>query len=266
MPPVRSAALGAALALAALEAAAVTVAAGKGASGGAFAALAVAAVGMAAGSLLLAGPSRLTVELTGAGAAAAAGLAIADIGWLAGGSLLAGAAVGLMATRHDRRHLGWASGGLLVLGSWLELFDLGVSAPEAYTTLPAAALLAHGWGARRGEALSSWPAYGPGLAVGLLPSLAVALGDPGLARPLLLGAVALAGTALGARRRLQAPLVVCGSVLAMDALAQIAPYAAALPRWAAIGAAGLALVLMGATYERRLRDLRQLSGRLGRMG
>jgi len=266
-PPARSIALGAGLALAAVEAAALVAATGGRPSQAGFAALATAAVGMAAGSLLLNGRDRLAVEVTGAGAAGLAVLAITEAGWLAAGLLLAGAAVGLMATRPDRRPLGWVSGALLVLGSWAEFAHLGVSVAEVYTTIPATALLAHGWLRRRRDpTLASWPAYGPGLALGLLPSLAVAVGDPGLARPLLLGLTALVVTAYGAHRRLQAPLVVGGLTLAADALAQVAPYAAALPRWATIGAAGLTLVLMGATYERRLRDLHQLRGHLGRMG
>jgi hypothetical protein len=44
-------------------------------------------------------------------------------------------------------------------------------------------------------------------------------------------------------------------------LIQIGPYAAALPRWVSIGTVGLLLVVVGATYEQRLRDLRRIQDR-----
>jgi hypothetical protein len=47
-------------------------------------------------------------------------------------------------------------------------------------------------------------------------------------------------------------------VLAVDALHQLAPYAAALPRWLTLGAVGLLLVGVGATYEQRRRDVTRL--------
>ena len=54
-------------------------------------------------------------------------------------------------------------------------------------------------------------------------------------------------------RRLQAPLVLGGAVLAVDALVQLAPYLVeaydAVPRWVTIGLLGLALLGAG-------RDLR----------
>jgi hypothetical protein len=267
VPPVRSTALAAALGLVTLEMVATASAAGAPASPAGFAALAVAATGMAVGSLVLAGPDRTALEVTGAsGTALAALTTIPDSAWMAACLFTAGAAVGLMGTRADRRVLVWVSGGLFVLGSWVEFTHLGVSVAEAYTTLPAAVMLVHGGVRRRTDlTMSSWTSYGPGLALGLLPSLVLAVTDPGLARPLLLGLAALAVTASGAHRRLQAPLIIGGVTLTVDAVAQVAPYAAALPRWVTIAAAGLALVLMGATYERRLRDLHRLRGHLGRM-
>ena len=83
-----------------------------------------------------------------------------------------------------------------------------------------------------------------------------------LKRPLLLGLVALVVLLVGARSRLQAPLVVGSFVLAIVTLTQIGPYVAALPRWVSIGGAGVLLLGLGATYERRLRDLAGLRERL----
>jgi hypothetical protein len=124
-----------------------------------------------------------------------------------------------------------------------------------------------GRGSGRGP--GSWSAYGGGLVLVLVPSLFRALTDPGLVRPLLLGAVALAVLLIGVRHRLAAPLALGGGVLAADALVQLSPYLAAayaaVPRWVAIGAAGLALLALGVTYERRLRELRGLGEHLTRL-
>lgn len=59
----------------------------------------------------------------------------------------------------------------------------------------------------------------------------------------------------------QAPLLLGGGVLAVDALRLLGPYAAALPRWLTLGAAGLLLVGVGATYEQRRRDVTRLRER-----
>ena len=172
-------------------------------------------------------------------------------------ALLAGALTALAdAVRPERRWLAWVGGALLSAWSWSRLWLADVRAPEAYAAPVAITALVLGHLRRRQQAgVSSWQAYGPGLSAGLLPSLVVAVDDPGLARPLLLGAAALAVVLYGARERLQAPLVLGGVTLAVDAVVQVAPYAAGLPRWVAIGAAGLVLVGLGATYEQRRRDL-----------
>jgi hypothetical protein len=95
----------------------------------------------------------------------------------------------------------------------------------------------------------------------LLPSLVASFDDQTLTRPLLLGAVALGVLLVGSREQLQAPVVIGGAVLAIDALQLLAPFAAALPRWMTLGAAGLLLVTVGATYEQRRRDLARVRER-----
>jgi hypothetical protein len=66
----------------------------------------------------------------------------------------------------------------------------------------------------------------------------------------------------GARGRLQAPLVL-GAVTLVGLAADTAlPVAARLPRWASIGGAGLLLLWLGATAERRLARLRDLRRQL----
>ncbi|MBM7169278.1 hypothetical protein JQK87_12790 [Streptomyces sp. G44] len=216
-------------------------------------------------------PLALPVEVTAAAAGAfALALTSAHAPTLALALALCGVIAAGTALRPDRRPVGYAAGALFLLASWVRLAAWEVVTPEAYT-LPATvpALLLGLLRRRRDPGVSSWVAYGPGLALTLLPSLAAAWGDPHWQRPLLLGAAALTLTLVGARHRLRAPLVLGGTVLALDALHELAPYlvqvAGALPRWLPPALAGLLLLGVGATYEQRLRDARRLRNVLGRM-
>jgi hypothetical protein len=157
---------------------------------------------------------------------------------------------------------------LLLSSSWVRLAESHVHSVEPYIVPAAAILLAAGRIRRRADSeVTSWSAYGPGLILGLTPTLIQALADPGLIRPALVGVAALAVVAAGIRERLQAPLAVGGGVLALDAIAQLSPALAAVydavPRWTLIAVAGVLLLAVGATYERRIRDLRVLSRKFG---
>ncbi|WP_329103936.1 SCO7613 C-terminal domain-containing membrane protein [Streptomyces sp. NBC_01439] len=231
--------------------------------------LAVPALAAALGPRL--GGVRLPVEIAAAVAGAVAvGLSAGRAGTLALVLALAGVVCAGAAVRPDRRVLGWAAGALFAAATWVRLAEAGVSAPEAYAlpvTVPA--LMVGLLRRRRDPQASSWTAYGPGLAATLVPSLLAAWGDAGWLRPLLLGAAALVVTLLGARWRLQAPLLLGGAVLAAVAVHELAPYvvqvAGALPRWVPPALAGLLLLAVGATYERRLRDARRLRAAIGRL-
>ncbi|MCX4992225.1 MULTISPECIES: SCO7613 C-terminal domain-containing membrane protein [unclassified Streptomyces] len=217
-------------------------------------------------------PTRVSVEVTGAVAGlVAVALTVTDPAMLATVLALCGVIAAGTAVREDRRPVGYAATALFVMAAWVRLAAWGVGSPEAYTlpvTVPA--LLVGALRRRRDTAVSSWTAYAPGLSVTLVPSLLAAWGDAYWQRPLLLGAAALAVTLLGARHRLQAPLVLGGSVLALDALHELAPYIVqvvdALPRWMPPALAGLVLLALGATYEQRIRDARRVREVLGRMG
>ncbi|MEU2157533.1 hypothetical protein ABZ532_21375 [Streptomyces sp. NPDC019396] len=217
-------------------------------------------------------PVALPVELTGAAAGLVAlGLAVPHAPTLALALALAGVIAAGTALRADRRPFaGYAAVVLFVVATWVRLAASDVSAPEAYTipvTVPALAvgLLRR----RRDPEASSWTAYGAGLAATLVPSLIAAWGDVHWLRPLLLGVAALALTLAGARLRLQAPMVLGGLALGLDALHELAPYVVqvvgALPRWLPPAVAGLLLLAVGATYERRLHDARRLRETLSRM-
>ncbi|MCG7529071.1 hypothetical protein MHW47_32130, partial [Streptomyces sp. OfavH-34-F] len=234
--------------------------------------LAVPAVTVLLGARLKRHAVALPVELTGAAVAAVAvAMAVGDARFLALVLALCGVLAAGTALRAERRPFaGYLATGLFVLAAWVRLSVAGVSAPEAYTlpvTVPA--LVVGVLRRRRDPAASSWAAYGAGLAVTLVPSLGAAWTDAQWTRPLLLGLAALGITLVGARLRLQALLVLGGAVLALDALHELAPYvvqvAGALPRWVVPALAGVLLLAVGATYEKRLRDARRLREALGRM-
>lgn len=217
--------------------------------------------------------SRATVPVEVAGAAAgllALALAVPDPPVLALVLSLCGVVVAATALRPQRRAAGWAAAVLFLAAAWVRLAVWEVDAPEAYTLPVTGAALVVGFLRRRRDpAVSSWTAYGAGLAATLVPSLLAAWDDQHWLRPLLLGAAALAVTLAGARWRLQAPLVLGAAVLALVALHELAPYltqvVGALPRWVPPALAGLVLLVLGATYEHRLRDARRLREALGRL-
>ncbi|MFF4321554.1 SCO7613 C-terminal domain-containing membrane protein [Streptomyces sp. NPDC001568] len=216
-------------------------------------------------------PVRVPAECAAAVAAVVAvALAAGDPPVLALALALAGVLCSAAALRVERRRLGWAAGALFVSATWVRLGASGVTVPEAYALPVSVLALAVGFLSRRKDpAVSSWPAYGPGLGATLLPSLVAAWGDAHWLRPLLLGLAALALTLAGAHRRLAAPLLLGGVTLAAVGLHELAPYvvqvAGALPRWLPPALAGLLLLMVGATYEKRLRDARRLRVALGRL-
>ncbi|MBA2946290.1 hypothetical protein H1D24_10785 [Streptomyces sp. PSKA28] len=216
-------------------------------------------------------PATVPVEVTGAAAGLlAVALTVADPPMLALVLALCGVIAAGTAVRSDRRPVGYAAAALFVLATWVRLASWDVETPEAYTlpvTVPA--LFVGALRRRRDPQASSWTAYGAGLAATLVPSLIAAWGDPHWLRPLLLGAAALLITLLGARHHLQAPLLIGGAVLTLDALHELAPYlvqiAGALPRWVPPALAGLLLLAVGATYEQRIRDARRMREVLDKM-
>jgi hypothetical protein len=185
-----------------------------------------------------------------------------DPGWLswtlAGCGLLALA----LSLRPDRREAGIVGALLLSASSWVRLADANVTAPEPYV-LPLA-VLALGLGVLRRRThpeLRTVAAYGPGLGLALLPTLIQSLADDSPTRGVVLLVVCVALVLLGGRTRMQAPLLFGFAVAVVDALHLTWPYAAALPRWLPPALLGLLLVLLGATYEQRLRDLNRIRDR-----
>ncbi|MFJ4858116.1 SCO7613 C-terminal domain-containing membrane protein [Streptomyces sp. NPDC088730] len=234
--------------------------------------LAAPALTVLLGARLKAHAVALPVELAGGAAAVPAiGMAAGDLPFLALVLSLCAVQAAGTALRPERRPVaGYLATGLFLAAAWVRLSASGVSSPEAYTLpVTVAALVIGALRRRRDPAASSWTAHGAGLAATLVPSLFAAWADPHWLRPLLLGAAALVITLAGARWRLQALLVLGGAALALDAVHELAPYVVqvvgALPRWVAPALAGVVLLAVGATYEKRLRDARRLRSVLGRM-
>ncbi|MFC6896159.1 SCO7613 C-terminal domain-containing membrane protein [Nonomuraea dietziae] len=155
--------------------------------------------------------------------------------------------------------------GALVAGEAVAVAaSLEVRAVEAYTVPFALLMLLVG--AWRGRAASSWLAYGPGLALAFGPSL---LQEATPLRAFALGAAALAVTLAGAWRRLQAPALIGGATVAIVTVRELTPWIAdlmgAVPRWVPMALGGLLLLVVGATYEARKRDVRRLRDAVARL-
>jgi hypothetical protein len=189
-----------------------------------------------------------------------------------GGSLalhlvVAGALLSASALIHEsRRDLVWAAVPVFALASWVWFADRGVTDPEPYT-LPIAVLLTvlgllH---LRRNPDAGTEVALLPGLLLGTVPSLIWVLGDPLSLRALILGGACLALTIAGAALRWSAPLIVGSVVGAIVVVREIGPYAGDIPQWVWIGMAGALLTTIGITWERRLLEIRQAVGMLGRL-
>jgi hypothetical protein len=182
--------------------------------------------------------------------------------WSAVYLTVAGAVVTVLALlRPDRRWVAWLGGALLVAATWVRLGDLGVDEPEPYTLPTAVALLVVGLvRLRRDRSASTLGSLGAGLGLALVPSLLWVLIEPTGLRALLLGLACLGLVVAGVQLRWTAPLVYGAAVGVLVVLREAAPYIGdSVPRWAVIGAAGTALILMGVTWEQRLRDARVVS-------
>jgi hypothetical protein len=208
--------------------------------------------------------------------AAVAVVAVGTVGWIAGVLVAAadpdhaatGAAAavtlgvpGLAVAGSWRRCAGRGPGAgvrRLVIATWLWLAAYGVDHVEAYTLPAAAVALVAGWTQRRTAGGShSWIAYGPGLVLAFVPSLVLVIGAGGVVRPVVVLVAAAVAVAVGVLARLQAPVVVGAVTLVVVALDTLAPVVGRLPRWAVVLVVGVACVWAGATFERRLRDVRR---------
>ena len=204
------------------------------------------------------------------GAVTGLAMTIGSASYAAAVCTLWGVAVGLRALWPGESHrvsYAAAAAGSELLAWWLLLGANEVALVEAYTLPAAAVAMAVGWLALRSRpALRSWVAYGPALAAASLPSLATVLIGPGEPlRRLLLGVGAVAVVSTGAVYRRQAPVVVGGVVAALVALHELVLVWQKLPTWLPTTVAGLVLIGLAITFERRRRDMTRLRDALAKM-
>jgi hypothetical protein len=181
---------------------------------------------------------------------------------------VAGALVTASALVHpERRWLGYPGGLLLAMATWVRLYDLGVTAPEAYTLPSAVALGVLGlYRLRRDPDASTSIALTPALVLATVPSLLWVMAEDATSwRALLLGLGCLALVLAGTRLRWNAPLLVGAVVGALLVLTEVGPYAAELPSWVVIALAGTLLTVVGVTWESRLRNLRDATAYVARL-
>ncbi|WP_196250867.1 SCO7613 C-terminal domain-containing membrane protein [Cellulomonas sp. JZ18] len=137
--------------------------------------------------------------------------------------------------------------------------------PEpAEVPLVAVALLTVALGTRRLARVpgaGSWSSLGVPLAVTLGVPVVALLALPTPARAVTALLLALAATVAGAVRRLQAPLLLGAAAALTSAAVLLTPVAAgALTRvdgWVLLGVGGAAVLGLGLTYERRVRQARE---------
>ncbi len=200
--------------------------------------------------------TRVTLELSSVALAVIATISTTDQESAAMVLTIAGSAVCLVSVTHrDRALLSWA-GTVVLGGATLLRYEAGVGMPELYT-LPAAALLvaAGAYRLRRDADANSFNVLGSGLVLALLPSLLIALDEPVSLRGALIGAGGVLVLAAGVQQRLAAPFVLGALTTAVLAVRHLGPVAEAVPRWISLGGVGLALLVVGITWEARRSNI-----------
>jgi hypothetical protein len=258
-PQVRPAATAAALAAPGL---AVLVARAGGLLDPAPAGLLLALVGataFAVATLRARAPEEPAAAVVGTLAGLVAGLVTADAGaWgqMAIDLVVVGAAAGCYAIVTGQQRVAVLAVADLVLAGWIAAAGADVTTPEVYTLPAAAGLLLLAVPALRAGA-ASWAAEGPAAVVALLPSALVVVAEPTAVRLVGVVTAAAAAAVAGTLTHRQAPFVVGTGALALVVLGSLAPYAPLVPRWVTLATAGLLLLAVGATYERRRQQARE---------
>jgi hypothetical protein len=229
----------------------------------------VAADGDGDAGLLL--PADVAIEITGwLVTAAGVGQCLGRPATASAALAVAGVTSLCVAARSDRRRVVWAGIALCYVAWCIGLAATGVSIPEPYTAPAALSALAAGRNASRREPRPrSWLAYGPGLALALLPSLAMTWDGSSWVRAAAVGVASVGIAIIGARTRTQAPLLAGVAVAVLEAARGLAPDVARmiheLPGWVPAAVGGTVLLWAGATYEARLRNLRTIHRTLAAM-
>jgi hypothetical protein len=204
-------------------------------------------------------PEERVAAAAGTLAGVAAGVTTSSVGAWGQVALqlgVVGVAAGCYALTARRRPVAVLALADLVLACWIAVGGAGVETPEAYT-LPAAVALLVGVLPRLRTRGVSWAAEGAAVGVALVPSTLVVAAAPTALRLVLVVAGAVALVAVGTLAHRQAPFVLGSCALAFVVATRLGPYAPLLPTWVTLAAAGLLLLVLGATYERRLAQARE---------
>ncbi|HET8682479.1 MAG TPA: permease, partial [Micromonosporaceae bacterium] len=179
-----------------------------------------------------------------------------------------GAVLGVAAVRPgrpapQRRTLLWVAAVFELVAWWLLARTTEIAVPEAYTLPFAALALVVGViELRHHPELGSWGAYGVALIAAFGPTLVIVLvTDAGPLRRTVLLVAAAATLALGSLRRQRAPVVVGGVVTTVAAVHEL--FLASV--WLVLIPLGVLLLALGATNEKRQREMQRLRGALTRM-
>jgi hypothetical protein len=195
----------------------------------------------------------------GAGAGAVAGLTTGGAeAWGQVGLQLAvvGVAAGCYALVTHRPLVAVAAVADLVLACWTAVAGAGIETAEAYTLPAAVGLLVVAWPRLRAGG-PSWGAEGAAVGVALVPSALAVAASPSVLRLVLVVAGAVVLVVAGTLLHRKAPFVLGAATLALVVATRLGPYAPLLPMWVSLAAAGLLLLVLGATYERRLQQARE---------
>jgi hypothetical protein len=226
---------------------------------------------------------RLTcLDSAGLAATAFAGLSLLEIGVhpaLISLTMIVGSAQGFvygLARRHPELAMGSAVGGGIALVSlWFttgandtvlsKLVRYDFTGADLAALVISAAMLATGFGLRRWQGVSTWLAYGPGLA--LVSSWVIAVeaqrgADWATMAGILIGIVAIA---IGGWQRLSAPLVIGTALLIATTMIASGSQLASLPGWSWLVLGGIALLGLAAALEGRAKSETEDAGGLKAM-
>lgn len=217
---------------------------------------------LALASLVLVGLAVLTPDrwrlpvVAGAGWSLAAGLSLAteDPDRFAQVLVVAGGLAITTGLALRERWVAHGGGVITTLGVALLLSLEHVRAPEAYLVPVALQLAVLGWQLRRdaapGEAPSSWVAFGPSMGLLALPALVERMDGGPAWHALVVGAVGLAGVALGGWQRLAGPLFFGTGLLVALTFLESLHTLAGVPTWGWLAAGGTVLLATGVALER----------------
>ena len=99
-----------------------------------------------------------------------------------------------------------------------------------------------------------------------MPSTLAVVAAPTALRLVLVVAGAVAMVVVGTVAHRQAPFVLGAGALAFVVVTRLGRYAPLVPTWVSLAIAGFLLLVLGATYERRLHQAREAVAWVAQMG